>query len=79
MTIRTFIFCDVCNPQGIRVIEYRRATRLGARPGRRMCDGRAWLESSVDHAIEKAGWIRTIEGLHICPACQGIREADPNL
>lgn len=76
MTIRTFIFCDICNPQGVRMIEYRRATRIGARPGRRMSDGRSWLEASNEYMIDKSGWIRTPDGLHICPACQALRTTD---
>jgi DNA transposition AAA+ family ATPase len=74
MSIRTFIFCDICNPQATRAIEYRRSTRLGARTGRRISDGRAWIEASLESAVEKHGWRRTEEGLHVCPACQGLNQ-----
>lgn len=74
MSVRTFIFCDICNPQALRSIEFRRSTRLGDRPGRRISDGRSWLEASLEHAIENAGWQRTADGQHICPACQNLRQ-----
>jgi hypothetical protein len=48
MAIRTFIFCDICNAQALRSIEFRRTTRDDTRSGRRISDGRAWLELS-DH------------------------------
>ncbi|MGD0960702.1 MAG: hypothetical protein ABSB19_12930 [Methylomonas sp.] len=76
MSIRTFVFCDICNPQGIRTIEFRRSTRLDMRGGRRISDGRAWLETALDQTMADAGWLRTVEGLHICPACQSRQTAD---
>jgi hypothetical protein len=76
MTIRTFIFCDICNPQGLRSIEYRRTTRLDERSGRRISDGRAWLETSLDQTLDKAGWLRTTDGLHICPRCQALHPSN---
>jgi len=72
MSIRTFIFCDICNPQALRSIEFRRATRLDQRPGRRICDGRSWLEADLEDAVEKAGWQYTKDGRHICPSCQDL-------
>ena len=68
MSIRTFIFCDICNPQGIRTIEFRRAPREGDRNGRRISDGRFWFEGSVS-AATKSGWITNPTGQHTCPAC----------
>jgi len=70
MSIRKFIFCDICNPQGVRSIEFRRAPRSDQRTGRRLSDGRAWYEGELSAAIEKAGWIRTPDGRDICPICQ---------
>ncbi|MDO8842980.1 MAG: hypothetical protein Q7U98_13550 [Methylicorpusculum sp.] len=69
MSIRKFIFCDICNPQGLRSIEFRRSTRIDERNGRRISDGRAWFEGDVGSAL-KNGWQVTPEGTHICPACQ---------
>ena len=63
MSIRTFIFCDACNPQGVRTIDD------GAELCRRNYDQRAWFEGHVDEADE-AGWILTRQGLNICPRCQ---------
>jgi hypothetical protein len=74
MSIRTFIFCDICNPQATRTIESRRSTRQGERTGRRMSDGRAWLEVSQEVAVEKHGWRHTAEGLHVCFACQKVSQ-----
>ncbi|WP_347987365.1 hypothetical protein [Methylomonas sp. AM2-LC] len=76
MTIRTFIFCDICNPQGLRSIEYRRTTRLDERSGRRISDGRAWLEASLDQSLDKSGWVRTADGLHLCPRCQTLHSSN---
>jgi len=69
MTIRTFIFCDICNPQGIRNIEYRRRPRERDRNGRRISDGRSWIEGNLSEAKEN-GWIINPNGQHICPVCQ---------
>ena len=73
MSIRTFIFCDICNPQALRSIEFRRRPREEDRNGRRLSDGRAWLEGSLSNAHEQ-GWIAKADGRHICPACQNIAE-----
>ena len=69
MTIRTFVFCDICNPQWIRTIEFRRSPRTGERSGRRLCDGRFWFEGSLTDAI-KNGWADTAAGQHTCPNCK---------
>jgi len=71
MSIRTFIFCDICNPQGLRSIEYRRIPREKERSGRRLSDGRAWFEGPWSDAI-KDGWNSSPEYPHICPACQNV-------
>jgi hypothetical protein len=71
MSIRKIIFCDTCNPQGMRPIEFRRAPRSNERTGRRISDGRAWIEGELNNAINN-GWLYTPDGRHICPACQAI-------
>jgi hypothetical protein len=70
MSIRTIIFCDICNPQGLRSIEFRRAPRDNERSGRRISDGRSWYEGSIYEATASAGWVISEEGEHICPDCQ---------
>ncbi|MBU0500792.1 MAG: hypothetical protein KJ558_13705 [Gammaproteobacteria bacterium] len=68
MSIRTFIFCDHCNPIAIRFVEERRRSRWeDPTMGRRISDGRAWFDGNTDEA-RQAGWI--IEDQHICPHCQ---------
>ena len=69
MAVRTFVFCDICNPQGIRYVEQRR-TPKGDRPhGRRVTDGRAWYEGSTTDAA-RAGWKISTDGAHhVCPRC----------
>jgi hypothetical protein len=73
MSIRKFIFCDICNPQGLRPIEFRRAPRDNERTGRRISDGRAWIEGELKNAIDN-NWICTPDDRHICPACQAINK-----
>lgn len=74
MSIRTIIFCDICNPQGLRSIEYRRAPRDNERGGRRISDGRAWYEGSVYEAAASAGWFISEKGEHICPGCKNSND-----
>jgi len=69
MSIRSFIFCDICNPQGLRSIEFRRSPREGDREGRRLSDGRAWFDGDLSAALN-SGWKYTKDGQHICPTCQ---------
>lgn len=45
MSIRSFIFCDICNPQGIRTIELRRSPRENDRNGRQISDGRFGMKA----------------------------------
>jgi hypothetical protein len=73
MSIRKFIFCDICNPQGLRTIEFRRAPRDNERTGRRISDGRSWFEGELNNAIDN-DWVCTPDGQHICPACQTINK-----
>jgi len=53
----------------MRPIEFRRAPRPNERTGRRISDGRAWIEGELINAINN-GWLCTPDGRHICPACQ---------
>ncbi len=71
MTIRTFIFCDICNPQALRSVEFRRSPRENERNGRRLSDGRAWFDGELSQAVYN-GWSIDNEGQHICPTCQKI-------
>ena len=60
MTIRCFIFCDICNKRATRAVEERRrAHRDDPTMGRRISDGRAWFEGDEAEASE-AGWL--VEG-----------------
>jgi len=69
MAIRTFVFCDVCNPQGIRYVEQRRSGNRDGTIGRRVTDGRAWREGGVSEA-EQGGWAMDRTSRHVCPRCQ---------
>jgi hypothetical protein len=69
MSIRKIIFCDICNPLAIRLIEFRRASRESENAGQRISDGRAWIEGGMTHAIEN-GWLCLPDGQHICPMCR---------
>lgn len=71
MSIRTFIFCDICNPQALRSVEFRRSPREERRNGRRLSDGRAWFEGDLPNATD-SGWLIDNKGQHICPVCQNI-------
>jgi len=71
MSMRHFIFCDICNAQGLRSIEFRRAPRKGESAGRRISDGRAWFEGQLLDALN-AGWYETDDARHICPKCQTL-------
>ena len=69
MTIRTFIFCDICNQRGIRTPEMRQGShRDSEHRGRRVTDSRAWYEGEVKDAIA-AGWQIDLQGRHVCPRC----------
>jgi hypothetical protein len=68
MTIRAIVFCDKCNPQGVRYIEARGSKREDPRAGRRNSDGRAWIEGEEAEII-KNGWVSMSDGSHICPNC----------
>ena len=72
MSKRTFIFCDICNPNAIRVVEARRNGERGDRYGRRTTDGRAWFDGNIEDAY-LAGWIVKGDGRHVCPECNRLR------
>lgn len=74
MVTRRFIFCDLCNPQGVRIPEQRRNARRDARDGRRVTDGRMWFDGDINEAVADYGWLVTEEGRHICPYCRLIIE-----
>jgi len=66
MASRQFIFCDLCNVMGIRLIEERRNRfRAG---GRRRVDGRAWIEGSRTEAKLK-GWCVDDNDHDVCAQC----------
>ena len=67
MAIRKFVFCDICNQKGIRIVEERRGLDR-FREGRRIVDGRAWFEGTLGEA-KKAGW-DIVPKKHTCPDCQ---------
>jgi hypothetical protein len=69
MAIRTFVFCDVCNPQGIRYVEQRRGGKRDGTHGRRVTDGRSWHEGSLSDAAQ-SGWAIDRSSRHVCPRCQ---------
>ena len=69
MSARIFIFCDICNPLGIRCPEQRRGAERGDRGSRRISDDRTWFEGDVETAVQEHGWRQTPEGAHICPHC----------
>lgn len=69
VAIRTFLFCDICNPQAIRHVEQRRRQPRADSSGQRITDGRAWFEGEVAMAVQGHGWILTETGQHVCPTC----------
>jgi len=74
MTLRTIISCDQCNLRRIKSLEFRRGIRDNTFTGRRLSDGRSWIEVDVDYVI-KNGWLSSSNGQHLCPACQAVNAA----
>lgn len=68
MSIRTFLFCDICNPQAVRTVDTRMPSG-DKRWDRRASDGRAWFEGDSKIAINSLGWRTTQDGRHLCPGC----------
>lgn len=69
MSIRTIVFCDICNPRALKSVELRRERQGEERAGRRLTEGRAWLEGELSDAVAN-GWLYMPDGRHICPACR---------
>lgn len=69
MSLRTFLFCDICNPQGIRTIDTPVGHNDNEHWGRRTTDGRAWFEGDAQFAVSTLGWMETEDGRHLCPSC----------
>lgn len=74
MAIRSFIFCNLCNPRCIRDIEMRRLGRRDGQEqrlgdGRRVSDGRSWFDGTAEEAVA-SGWKVAGEDTHICPYCR---------
>jgi len=68
MSIRAFVFCDICNPKAIRHVEERRRSRWDdPSMGRRISDGRSWFDGTEEDA-RQAGWLAEGER-HVCPHC----------
>ncbi len=65
MAIKTFIFCDRCNPGCVRMIDRRMSKE--ERSGRRSTDDRSWHEASKVEEAPK--WLLLENGEHICPRC----------
>lgn len=70
MAVHKFVFCDICNPQHIRSLEFRRTSDRGDRAGRRITDARAWYDGELSDAVEQHGWEITSDGQHLCPNCK---------
>jgi len=73
MSVRQFVFCDICNVSGIRQVEERRShLRSG---GRRRIDDRAWVEGCRKTSVEQ-GWVTTARGQDVCVRCseRGLAE-----
>ena len=76
MTVKTIVFCDICNSKAIRLMDERRCNeRESELGGRRISDGRHWFEGSVSDALG-AGWVKDRSGRHICSRCHDFMEMD---
>jgi len=69
MSIRKIIFCDICNPRALKAVDFRRVNRESEPTGRRITEGRAWIEGEIADAVEN-GWLCTSNGQHVCPVCR---------
>jgi hypothetical protein len=66
---RSFVFCDRCNPQAYRFVEYRRSGSRFEKSGRRITDGRAWIEPPDARMLDSSGWVESKDKTHFCPQC----------
>ena len=67
MSVKTFTFCDICNPD-CRIAIDRRDSKRDENSGRRVGDECSWFEGVPEDSAEE-GWIVTSKGKHICPSC----------
>ncbi len=67
MAVKTIIFCDICNRDG-RMSREERRTDSRSTSGRRIGDGRAWLEGGTA-AARANGWHIDEHQRHICGRC----------
>lgn len=80
MGVKTFIYCDYCNPNAIRVVDRRPPERASV-GGRRNSDSRSFIDGGNGEAAA-AGWT-IVRGMHFCPRCGQhadrflSREGDP--
>lgn len=68
MSMKTFIFCDLCNPLCLHQMDRREQSREGIAAGRRFTDNYSWLEGGIDESTQN-GWMVTSNNKHICPRC----------
>lgn len=66
MGVRTFIYCDYCNPNAIRFVDRRPPERAFV-GGRRNSDSRSFIDGDDADALA-AGW-KVVMGRHFCPRC----------
>lgn len=67
MSVKTYTFCDICNPHAFIAIDRREHPR-DAETGRRAGDECSWFEGRPEDSAEE-GWIVTSRGKHVCPKC----------
>jgi len=67
MTVKTLIFCDICNAHCVQQVDRRKKIRDDS-TGRRFSDAGAWIEGDLEN-ISEFGWIVTSKNKHICPRC----------
>ena len=67
MSVKTFTFCDICNPHS-QIATDRREQPRDEGQGRRGDDDCSWFEGFPEDSAEE-GWIVTSKGKHVCPRC----------
>ncbi|MBI5918894.1 MAG: hypothetical protein HY849_05935 [Nitrosomonadales bacterium] len=65
MGVKTFIYCDFCNPSAIRFVDRRVPER--SLDGRRNSDSRSFIDGGGADALA-SGW-KIVDGRHFCPRC----------
>ncbi len=76
--LQSVVFCDRCNPQGVRLIENRREGYRSDQSGRRLTDGREWIDYSSPEALLEQNWVLAEDGKHYCPQCSSMAKAASN-